>query len=268
MYTEVIFKDLTEAKQEEWIAILSENNFYSFMQNEQSLHAYILTADFDAGYIDGLANVDQIEWESREYADENWNTSWEANFSPITVGDFVYVRAFFHPKNEATKYEVEITPKMSFGTGHHATTFLMMEQMQNLPIEDKAVLDFGTGSGILAILAAKMGAASVCAIDNDTWSVENSAENMANNGVSNVQLLLGSTVDESPQVDILLANIIRSVLVENMPAMVKKLKPGGQLLLSGLMPDDEIHIHKSLETFPLELIKKTEKDGWLCLWFG
>src|SRR6185312_6215151 len=157
------------------IAELSENNFYAFEQNESSLISYIIEEDFNEINFKKLLSQNAT-YKKSIIEDRNWNADWESQFQPVIINNFAGVRASFHKPLTGVKHEIIITPKMSFGTGHHATTFLMIELMQSIDFKNKKVLDFGTGTGILAILAEKLGAASVLAVDYDEWSINNAAE--------------------------------------------------------------------------------------------
>jgi ribosomal protein L11 methyltransferase len=151
------------------IALLSEETFEGFEETQDTLVAIIAEPEYQAEAIKTLADAQNVSFSVQRIQQQNWNAQWESDFQPVIVPGFCTVRASFHPPATDTPYEIIITPKMSFGTGHHATTQLMMAQMQNLDIAGKKIFDFGTGTGILAILSKKLGAADVVAIDNDEW---------------------------------------------------------------------------------------------------
>ncbi len=153
---------------------------------------------------------------------------------------------------------------MSFGTGHHATTYQMVDAMQGLDFTDKSVLDFGTGTGILAILAVKMGAASVVAIDNDSWSIENTKENIERNQVKRISVLELDHLNELPVFDIILSNINKRVILDQIGKMVAHCAPGGKILISGLLVGDKPDLRAAIEELPVSLLKQTNKDSWLC----
>ncbi|HYO22128.1 MAG TPA: 50S ribosomal protein L11 methyltransferase, partial [Flavisolibacter sp.] len=164
------------------------------------------------------------------------------------------------------QHEIVITPKMSFGTGHHATTYMMMQQMGEINFENKTVFDFGTGTGILAILAEKLGAQRIIAIDVDDWSIENAKENFERNGCSRIEVSLSSQVPVE-QFDIVLANINRNVILDYMPQLVKALRKNAFILFSGLLVADDNAIIAAAEHKGLALLKREERQGWLSLLF-
>jgi len=184
----------------------------------------------------------------------------------VVVENFCAVRAHFHEPITNVEHEIIITPKMSFGTGHHATTYMMMQQMQHIDFKNKAVFDFGTGTGILAILAEKRGAENIAAIDMDDWSIENAKENFQRNHCSRISVSLSSILPED-KFDVILANINRNVLLNYMEGLVKKAKPGGVVLMSGLLAADEDEITNAAEKQGLQFKKKEEKNGWISLLF-
>ncbi|EIM77189.1 ribosomal protein L11 methyltransferase [Nitritalea halalkaliphila LW7] len=200
----------------------------------------------------------------------NWNEEWEKHYDPIYVGDQVYIRASFHPAQPAYRHEILINPKMSFGTGHHATTHQMIAFQLELPHADKAVLDAGSGTGILAVMAAKLGAARVEAFDIDPWCVENGNENFALNGLADsLQMGLG-TIREVPlrgPYDLLLANINKNVLLDELPVYAALLAADGHLLLSGFYEEDIPDLEAAAAEVQLKLLRKSVKDRWAALIF-
>lgn len=261
----IIIDNINEELQEIIIAELSEVKFHGFEQNEKSLVAYVLENQFSED--DYLSVLDKYCLKhSKEYVEQvNWNKQWESNFDPVFVSGFCTIRADFHDINVETPYEIIITPKMSFGTGHHATTKLMMNLMREIDIEQKSVFDFGTGTGILAILASKLGALHILAIDNDEWSIENATENAIKNGVE-IQFQLGSIeVIDDKQFEIVLANINRHILLEYMQHIFNALKKDGVLLMSGLLLEDEIIILDSAKTVGFIHIQTINENGWIAM---
>jgi ribosomal protein L11 methyltransferase len=235
---------------------------------KNSIAAYFEAEHFPKADLDEICNMLNISYQTSEMEDKNWNEVWESNFAPIEVGNFCYIKANFHP-TPAKKYThlLEITPKMSFGTGHHATTRQVMEAMQNIDFINKAVFDFGTGTGILAILAEKMGATKIIASDNDSWSIENSLENVSNNHCKHI-VVTGDdvTLIAHPQTfDIILANINRHILLEYIQILSRSLKPDGQLILSGILREDINIIEKELNKWNLKVIRNTNLNNWVCL---
>lgn len=253
-----------EYQQEELIALFDDHSANGFEQTDEKLIAYFVEEDFIKD--EALKILEGYQYDISKVEEQNWNEVWERNFHPVIVDDFCAVRAHFHEPVKAVEHEIIITPKMSFGTGHHATTYMMIEQMRSIDFQNKTVFDFGTGTGILAILAQKLGAASVTAIDVDEWSIENAIENLERNNCSDIDLQL-STLIPSIQFDIILANINRNVILQYMPYLKETLKYGSLLLLSGLLAADEIDISKACASHNISLQKKLEKGGWISLLF-
>jgi ribosomal protein L11 methyltransferase len=196
---------------------------------------------------------------------QNWNAQWESSFEPIVVNDFVAIRAAFHQPIKDVKHEIIITPKMSFGTGHHATTYMMIEQMEGLNFAGKTVVDFGTGSAILAILAEKMGAVSIDAIDYDEWSIENSIENTVANNCNKIKLVQAETIEPGDTYDIILANINLNVILNNLAAIKAVSKKGSIILLSGFMKADEDTMLNALAETGIFQLKTTQKGEWISI---
>jgi ribosomal protein L11 methyltransferase len=258
---EVIANDY---QQEELIALFDEYNATGFEQTDVKLMAYFTEEDFVREEIEKI--LEGYSFEMNEVEEKNWNEEWERNFQPVIVEDFVGVRAHFHQPISNVQYEIVITPKMSFGTGHHATTYMMMLQMKELDFIDKTVFDFGTGTGILAILAEMLGAKRIIAIDVDDWSIENAKENFERNNCSKIDVSLSSHIPPE-QFDIVLANINRNVILEYMTYLVKALRKNAFILFSGLLVADENDIRSSAELNGLSFVTKKERQGWLSLLF-
>lgn len=252
-------------QQEELIALLDEYNPSGFEQTDENLKAYFAEKDYLAEDI--LMIIKGYDYEVSQLNEQNWNEVWEQNFQPVLVDDFCAVRAHFHQAITSVQHEIVITPKMSFGTGHHATTYMMMRQMKDIDFKEKAVFDFGTGTGILAILAEKLGAASVTAIDVDDWSIENARENFGRNSCQNCIVSLSSKLPEGGKFDIILANINRNVILDYMKNLVLLLKDKGLILFSGLLAGDGPAITEAAEKNGLQLSKQTEREGWISLLF-
>lgn len=196
--------------------------------------------------------------------EQNWNEVWESNFQPVVVNAFCAIRAEFHEPITGVEHEIIITPKMSFGTGHHATTYMMIEQMRDIDFKSKSVFDFGTGTGILAILAEKLGAPSITAIDVDDWSIANAKENLERNECSRVSVSLSSQLPQS-KFDIILANINRNVILSYLPQLSDDLNKKSYLLLSGLLATDGEDIIKACSELGLKLLRQTERNNWISL---
>jgi ribosomal protein L11 methyltransferase len=252
-------------QQEELIALLNDFNPTGYEQHDEVLIAYFEQEGFNEATIHPL--LDGFDYRLTEVEEQNWNKLWESNFQPVVVGDFCAVRAHFHQPITNVAHEIIITPKMSFGTGHHATTYMMMEQMRDIDFRDKEVFDFGTGTGILAILAEKLGARRVMAIDVDEWSIENARENIERNGCTKIDVTLSTTIPEQ-EFDVILANINRNVLLQYAEQLKNACKKEGILLLSGLMIEDATEINEAFTQQDFGLIKQIERNNWISLLFA
>ncbi len=266
-YTRLVFDDISNEQKEVLLAWLSEAGFIGFEEGPQSLMAYIAEEEYDEDRVTGMPANFPVQFKKERIAEENWNAQWEKDFHPVQVGDFCGIRASFHSPLPGVQYDIQITPKMSFGTGHHATTCLMVEFMRTLDLSHKTVLDFGTGTGILAILAGKMGAGPIVAIDNDDWSITNAAENFILNHCNHIHLEKADKLEMHRHFDVLLANINRNVLLANMEAMQQHLKPGGILVMSGLLQGDQAIIEEAAQKAGLLLQQISMQNGWIALSF-
>jgi ribosomal protein L11 methyltransferase len=246
------------------IAALSELGFEGFEEEEMLLHAFVKKAEFQEYQFNQLMSRFHLNHEKKWLPEQNWNESWEKNFSPIRMANFCVIRSAFHKPDHHALFEIIITPKMSFGTGHHATTYMMIEGMEKLVLKTKKVLDFGTGTGILAILAEKMGATEVRAIDCDDWSILNARENMASNGCEHILLEQRETIPEGPLYDFVLANINKDVIIKNLQRIQQQMTQDGVLLLSGLLMEDlpELSAIAGQSNFQMEELN--ERDNWIC----
>jgi ribosomal protein L11 methyltransferase len=253
-----------EQQQDILISQLSELGAEGFEQTDGTLIAYF--SEFDFPSYDVQSILQNIPFHTTVIEEQNWNAVWESNFQPVAVDDFCSIRAEFHEPKEGVEHEIVITPKMSFGTGHHATTYMMVEQMRSIGFQDKKVFDFGTGTGILAILAEKLGAASVIAIDIDTWSVENAKENAEKNSCTKIDIQL-STVIPSSQFDVILANINRNIILEYLPQLKNAMAGNGCILLSGLLQTDREDIVEACRKEGLKLVQHLERHRWISLLF-
>lgn len=250
------------------IAELGEVGFESFVENEDGLLGYILKSDWKEGLLDDLfimqnPNFD-ITWTSNEIAQQNWNEEWEKNFHPIVVGEKCMVRAPFHKAIEV-EYDIVIEPKMSFGTGHHETTHMMLQHILDNDFERKSVLDMGCGTGVLAILAKKRGAGETEAIDIDEWCFLNTKENVERNDCPDIKAFQGdSSLLKDKKFDVILANINRNILLEDIPVYANCLKKGGTLFLSGFYLEDLDAISSKCDAYGLEFEKNLEKNNWVA----
>lgn len=264
-YTQVQFSNQSAEQNEILIAMLADIGYEGFEENGNVLKAFIKEAQFDKDMLDALSSSNNCPYTLSVIEQQNWNAAWESSFEPVIIDQFAAVRASFHQPVQNVMHEIIITPKMSFGTGHHATTYMMMEQMRHMNFTGKSVLDFGTGTGVLAILAEKMGATSVLAIDNDEWSIDNAKENIDNNYASNIVIELAETIATGGQYDVILANINLNVILQHMAVMAKVCKTGGEVLLSGFLYDDEAAIRTALEANGLIFKSIVQKKDWICI---
>ena len=251
------------------IAELGNVGFESFVETENGVTAYIQKTDWNAEILADVfvLNSDEflIEYNQNEVPQTNWNAEWEKNFSPIQVDDLVSIRAPFH-ENPNLKYDIVIEPKMSFGTGHHETTHMMVQHLLQLDLENKKVLDMGCGTGILAIFAEMKGAKPLDAIDIDNWCYENSVENVTRNNCENISVYEGDAallVDK--KYDVIIANINRNILLMDMKVYTNCLQEGGILLLSGFYEQDIPVIDAEVIKYGLKLEKFIQRNNWVAL---
>jgi ribosomal protein L11 methyltransferase len=254
------------------LAELGEIGFDIFEDSDTGLIAYCQTDLFDLVVFKDLISRYQflgpIQYEIQEIEKQNWNAVWETNYDPIRIADLVFIRANFHPSEPGYQIEIVINPKMSFGTGHHETTFQMSQALFDLNLTGKSVLDAGTGTGILAFVAKKLGATFVRGFDIDEWSVENSIENASLNACEEVEFGRGTILDESARMyDVLLANINRNILLDEMDEYADRIVSGGDLLLSGFYTEDIPMLVERAEALGLNYVSQSEKNRWACLRF-
>jgi ribosomal protein L11 methyltransferase len=252
----------TEEQQEILISELSDLGAEGFEQTKDGLIAYFNELNFKSYEINEL--LKEYSFQTQTLEDQNWNAVWESNFSPVIVNDFCAIRAEFHEPIKGVQYEIIITPKMSFGTGHHATTYMMIEQMSRINFKDKTVFDFGTGTGILSILAEKLGAAVIKAIDVDDWSIINAQENMERNDCNKIQIERTSNLPQQ-RFDVVLANINKNVILQYLPYLKDILLEGSLILFSGLLIGDEQEIVKACYQQKISLLKKQTRENWISL---
>lgn len=264
-YIRIEFQNISNEQSEILMALLSEQGFEGYEESDMGLKAYIKEKDFDKYLFLESISPFQINFSETIIQETNWNEVWESNFDPVIVDDFVAVRAHFHKPVKNVQFEIIITPKMSFGTGHHATTYMMMQNMKEIDFKNKTVFDFGTGTGVLAILAEKMGAKNIIATDNDKWSIENAQDNIERNGCTAIKLLLSDSADLNSQFDIILANINRNIILDNLPALAKLLVANGTLFFSGLMAEDELTVVTESAKYQLLVENKVISHNWLFL---
>ncbi|MGB0836805.1 MAG: 50S ribosomal protein L11 methyltransferase [Flavobacteriaceae bacterium] len=253
------------------IAELGALGFESFVEKPGGLEAYIQKPEWSSNLLDSVfvLNSDQfqIDYNVKEIEQVNWNSEWEKHFDPIQVNDRVSIRAPFH-ENPNLDYDIIIEPKMSFGTGHHETTHLMVSYLLEMDLTGEKVLDMGCGTGILAIFAEMRGASSVDAIDIDNWCYINTLENIERNKIKHVKAYEGDAsllVDQS--YDIVIANINRNILLADIPVYCERLMSGGTLLLSGFYSEDVSLIEARCSEFGMKLEEQKERHNWMGLKF-
>ena len=253
------------------IAELGDVGFESFVEHDNGVTAYIQKIEWNPNILDNLyvlgSNEFKISFSYFEVIQTNWNKEWEKNFNPIQVDNLVSIRAPFH-KNPSLKFDIVIEPKMSFGTGHHETTHMMIQHLLALDLENKKVLDMGCGTGILAILAEKKGAQPIDAIDIDNWCYQNSLENIQRNGCNHITVLEGdSSLLKQKKYDIIIANINRNILISDMKTYTECLNKNGILLLSGFYKEDVIIIENEVTKHGLSFENLLQKNNWVALKF-
>ena len=261
----------TEMGAEILMAELAEVGFDSFEDTPTGIKAYIPKDSWNEQILQDiylLSNPEfTISYQITEIEQVNWNEEWEKNFSPIVVEDLCTVRANFHPVPN-TRYDIVITPKMSFGTGHHETTYMMLQQLLPLSLEDTKVLDMGCGTGILAIMAALRGARDITAIDIDPWCVENATENVQQNNCSFITIKEGDvSLIAGEQYNLILANINRNILLSDIPAYTQALLPQGLLLVSGFYEEDLPAIKEKCQEVGLTYLSHIERNRWVSAKF-
>lgn len=251
------------------IAELGEVGFESFVENEEGVEAFIQKTDWNAQVLDDIyvlkSGEFQISYEMREIEQTNWNIEWEKNFNPIQVDGLVSIRAPFH-ENPNLKYDIVIEPKMSFGTGHHETTHMMVQHLLNLDVAEKKVLDMGCGTGILAIFAEMKGAKPIDAIDIDNWCYQNSLENVERNNCKHISVYEGdASLLKDKKYDVIIANINRNILLNDMNTYASCLDENGVILLSGFYKEDIPVIDAEVSKYGLKLDKQIERNNWVAL---
>lgn len=269
-YIEYDFKiNPLEPATEILIAELGEVGFESFVEHEAGVKAYIQEADWNEHVLDDIQILHSDEFEinyTKQFIEQiNWNEEWEKNFNQLEVDGLVSIRAPFHP-NPNLRYDIVIEPKMSFGTGHHETTHMMIQHLLEVDLKDKKVLDMGAGTGILAIFAEMRGAKPIDAIDIDAWCYENSIENLERNHCEHISVYQGDvSLLKDKYYDVLIANINRNVLLADMYQYATCLNTGGILLLSGFYTEDIPVLEASTTSHGLQIVAQKERNNWASL---
>ena len=250
------------------IAQLGSIGFESFVENEDGVTAFIQKKEWNSNKVEDLyllnSNEFHITYKYNEIEQTNWNEEWEKNFNPIQVDNLVSIRAPFH-NNSSLKFDIVIEPKMSFGTGHHETTHMMIQHLLTLDLECKKVLDMGCGTGILAIFAEMKGARPVDAIDIDTWCYENSLENVQRNNCHHIKVCQGDASLLKEKYDVIIANINRNILLSDIETYTNCLYENGILLLSGFYKEDITIIEEEVTKYGLTFEKMIQKNNWVAL---
>lgn len=254
------------------IAQLSELNFESFVESPEGFLAYIQEDQYDETQLNlslsFYTDFFKFSYTSKLIPQQNWNKEWESSFQPIEVDEKCYIRAPFHEAKPGFLYDVVIEPKMSFGTGHHETTRLMVSRLMKLEVKDRSLLDMGCGTGILAIVASMMGAKPVTAIDIDDWSYENTLENLEKNNINNTLVHKGNAqILEGKSFHTILANINKNVLLNDLPVYVRSLEKGGNLILSGFFETDVQQLSEKAAELGLKFEGKAVSSQWTMLHF-
>lgn len=252
-------------------AFLAEIGFETFEETEAELFAYIPKSDFKIELIESLLNeqlkVADITFSHETIADKNWNEVWESNYDPVTIADRCLIRAPFHESNRDVEYEILIEPQMSFGTAHHETTAMMIEYVLEANIADQKILDMGSGTGILAILASMRGAKEIDAIDIDEWAYKNCLSNIEKNNITNVNVIQGDAGSIINKYDVIFANINLNILVNDMEVYSWALKSKGVVYFSGFYQDDLTKLEQKAIQFKLKYVESKVKNNWMAARF-
>lgn len=253
------------------MAEIAEAGFDTFMENEKGFEAYVEQSNFDKQKLGEIKEkysaFTPIVFYQDRIEKKNWNEEWERNYEPILVDDKCLIRANFHIPEKQYPYEIIITPKMSFGTGHHQTTYLMVKNQLEIDHQNKLVMDAGCGTAILAVMASKLGAKMVDAFDIDEWSVVNGNENAEVNGCTNISIRQGKISDLTfdSNFDIILANINKNILLDELHQYASYLNKGGLLLLSGFYEQDIPDLLKEANRYSLQQVRSDSRENWAAL---
>ncbi len=255
-----------------FMELLGEIGFDSFMDTDDGFTAYCAETAFDKEGLDELLQMEQladVQILNKELIpDQDWNATWEASYEPAIIDETCRIRAPFHEPESSYKYDLCIEPKMSFGTAHHETTSQIIKLMLADDFKGKDVLDMGSGTGVLAILARKLGSATTVAIDNDEWAYRNALDNIKMNDENDIIVELGDANSlNNRQFDIIIANINRNILLRDMKEYVKCLKKNGKIFFSGFYESDLVLIKKEAERLGLSYLNHVKKNEWTAAVF-
>jgi ribosomal protein L11 methyltransferase len=251
------------------IALVAEMPFDTFEETATGVNAYIKANDFSQeveNEIVALKEMIEFTYEKEEIEAQNWNLLWESNFHPIVIDDFCGIRADFHEPVQQVEHEIVLNPNMAFGTGHHETTHMMIQTMRDLDFKGKRVFDFGCGTGILAIMAGKLGATELLGVDNEFPAYESTLENAVKNGVPQIRCIFGTMAAvEEGNFGVILANINRNIIVNALDALYDKLNEGGYILMSGFLKEDEVFMINAIETKGFTYLSTKQRENWVCI---
>ncbi len=254
-------------------ALMSEIGFEGFVEGDDDIQAFIdeqlFNADVFNQLIDRLADINiRLQYRFHRTEDQNWNEEWERKFEPVLIDERVLIRAPFHDSSGDIECTLIIEPKMSFGTGHHHTTKLMIREMGKHPLKGKRILDMGCGTGVLGIYACKMGAVRVLGVDIDQWAYENALENVSRNGITAMDVRLGDVgVLFQEMFDMILANITRNTLVRDMSVYTEHLLDQGLMVISGILAEDVQYVLNEAYRCELKHLSTGEEANWISLSF-
>ncbi len=264
----------TQENREIVTALLSSLPYDSFQDTEKGVNAYIKKDEFNEEELKNTLNfIDKelikINYSLKDIPSQNWNQTWEANFEPVIINEKCVIRAPFHKISPTPELDIVIEPKMAFGTGHHQTTYLVSLELFETKLRNKEVLDMGCGTGVLSIIASKLGAKHIVAIDNDEDAYINTKENVKINNVNNIDTYLGDakTLNKFKKFDVIIANINRNILLQDMPAYEKVLAEKGKIIFSGFYKKDLSMIMEKAEELSLKFKGYRDKDNWICAYF-
>jgi ribosomal protein L11 methyltransferase len=271
-HTEIIIEAAGDI-QDAVIAELAEIGFEGFEESEENVKAYINAENFNETELRSVLNQYNLKYSQSTVKEQNWNEVWESNFQPLEIDDlqtgkvWAGVRADFHQPIQNVEYEIVITPKMSFGTGHHATTYSVIQLMKEVDFKGKSVFDFGTGTGILAILAEMMGGIDILAVDNDDWCIENSLENIERNGCKHITVKKVTTAETGRKFDVVIANINKNIILDNISYLAENVGVGNPIILSGLLKEDEPDILAAAGEKGWKHKKTVTRGMWIAMLF-